>query len=646
MSNKVRLDDVAALVAVQMMKRAYAQFEARKPGPCDAGAIVIIRTPSKEWASVAEVAWGLLVDALISAPDGAAEASEQRRYFEAYQATEVPFRAGRNGDEVSLSVGRGVSTVGISQDPERFLPPDLMDAADFVLDLGPPTPADVSAVAHQVTESRPGHELDAGQAAALTPRILRLARRPGQTGADYIERLETLLERAKKRAVAVKVEAPRDAPSLDRLHGMDEAVVWGKALAEDLKAYRSGTLPWSRVSGPACLLSGPPGCGKTLFARALAATCGCSLVTGSYGEWLGRDSAHQGTMLRAMRETFSDALASRPSILFIDEVDAFPNRATLKHSQADWEIQVVNTLLGLIDGAQSREGVVLIAACNYPDFLDPALVRSGRLDRHIRVRLPRPADLQRILREHLGEDLAGVDLAHVALLAAGSTGADCERYVRGARRRAREAGRLVTFDDLIQEIGTTELLTEDERWRAAIHEAGHAVVACELLPGAIEALALRGGADLGATFGMRMRPVFVAEDVRQRLTFLLAGRAAEEVLLGHPSSGAGGEFGSDLAVATKLATIAEAALGLGQDVLWRGMPREATLTSMLAEDALLAARVNAALSAAREAALALVRRRSAAVEAIASALLQRSATDGAEIARIVARHPASARVPA
>ena len=138
-----------------------------------------------------------------------------------------------------------------------------------------------------------------------------------------------------------------------------------------------------------------------------------------------------------MRKTFEEARQAAPCILFIDEVDSFPNRATIVHHYVEWETQVVNALLAEMDGNEGRPGVVLLGACNHPEKLDPALVRSGRLDRHIRIGLPDRVALADILREQLGGDLSGVDLSGVVLLATGATGADCERFVRGARRRAR-----------------------------------------------------------------------------------------------------------------------------------------------------------------------------------------------------------------
>lgn len=328
--------------------------------------------------------------------------------------------------------------------------------------------------------------------------------------------------------------------------------------------------------------------------------------------------------------------------LFIDEVDSFPNRATITHHYADWEIQVVNALLAEIDGVEGRDGVILLAACNFPEKLDPALIRAGRLDRHIRIRRPGRAAMAAILREHLAGDLAGEDLLIAALAGNGSTGADCERFVRGARRRARNAGRPMAVADLMDEIGGGDTRTAAELECCAIHEAGHALACCELQPGSLRAVTLRVAGNSGGMVSATFERAYVSvQDVRRQIVVALAGRAAEEAILQVPSSACGGGSTSDLAVATCLATAAATALGLDDSIglVWADMPDTTTVSRMLRGSPVIAARVRIVVGEAYDEALSLIRRRSPAVKAVAAALLSKRALDGDETAAIMAKFP-------
>lgn len=631
------------------------------------GAVCAVLVPSVAWTEPTRDAWKSCARGGDSYSENVALSWTQDRWI-AIAPTEAPARnlgpsnrrfdvGGRfkpDPDETADAIWRGLHCVGFAADIS-WLPPDLVQAADYRLTLPTLTGADLTVIARELCRGNP--EISADEPAivltddetgALTPRLFRLARRQGQTADAYLLRLHDLLEGERTAAtlaaaatLAVAKDSPRTAPTLDRLHGLDEAVAWGQSLARDLAAYEAGTLPWSAVDR-GCLLSGPPGTGKTLFARALAATCGVPLISGSYGQWLGSGGGHQGDFLKSLRRAFADARSRAPSLLFIDEIDSFPDRARVSHRYKEWDTQVVNALLAEIDGVQDREGVVLIGACNHPDKLDPALVRSGRLDRHIQIRLPDRAALARILQEHLGADLAGEDLSAAALLAAGSSGADCERYVRGARRRARSEDRTVTMADLLDELGGGDPNLLD-LGLAAIHEAGHAVVACVLCPGSLGVVSVqtsgfapRGSAEHGGSSALRSLPTYpLASDLWDRLVILLAGRAAEEVVLGEPSAGAGGGSESDLAKASMLAAFIVSACGFEGGLLWSGTPDEASLPRMFAADPALARRVREMLANAYGNALSVVRERHAAVKAVAGALVNRRVLDGAEIARII-----------
>lgn len=540
----------------------------------------------------------------------------------------------------SRAVAQLKQCVGITPDL-AWLPEDLVLSADYQLVFPRLSAADVGEIASEVCRQTPNTSMTDGEAALLTPRLLRLARRPAQTADEYIGKLKELLARdlaAQARPAPVSNPTTvRDQPSLERLHGMGEAVEWGLRLACDIGSFREGKILWADVDR-GLLLSGPPGCGKTLFARALAATCKVPLVAGSYSNWLGTGTGHQGDLLRSMKETFAKARMSAPSILFIDEVDSFPNRAMLTHRWADWEIQVVNALLAEVDGVEGRDGIVLVAACNHPHKLDPALVRSGRLDRHIRIGLPNPAALARILREHLGTELPGVDLQPLALLAIGATGADIERIVRSARGRARHAGRDLVPDDLLAEISGANDMKKLRL--AAVHEAGHAVVCCLMQIG-LSAVSLRGSTNSGGVTMAATTPAFLsAADVQHRLVASLSGRAAEELVFGEPTSGAGGGADSDLAVATLLAANAASALGLDatMGLMWQGNLDHATVPKALRNNPTLATRVRQAVDDAYQAALGLLCENRPALEAVAAELEKRRALAGADIASIVACH--------
>ena len=365
------------------------------------------------------------------------------------------------------------------------------------------------------------------EAAAVTPRLARLSTRPQQRADDFLSKLRTLIavERAKDSPAGGPPAGVtvREAPDLDQLAGMDEAVAWARDLRVDLVAYAAGQRRWADVDR-GLLLSGPPGTGKTTFPRALSSYCGVPLVTGSYSSWIGTADGYQGDLIRAMRASFADARAKAPCILFIDEIDAFPARNRAGRVNREWDNQVVAALLAEIDGVEDRAGVVVVAACNHPDRLDAALVRSGRLDRHVKLKLPTDKDLVQILRMHLAGALPDEDLRPAAMRALGYTGADIERVVRGARRRARQEDRALTLADLIAEMTDRHELPPAEMRILAVHEAGHAIAGIALGI-TVDGIALRrAGRSRGFTQFRVRRAFLTTEEIHNQLILFLAGR--------------------------------------------------------------------------------------------------------------------------
>jgi len=359
---------------------------------------------------------------------------------------------------------------------------------------------------------------------------------------------------------------PRPRGSLAALTGTGELFETATRLVADLLAFADGTLPWSDIPR-GLLLVGPPGTGKTHAARVIAEAAGLPTVMATVGEW--QAAGHLGEMLRSMRATFAEARRLAPCVLVIDEIDSIGSRTEPSDRNRNYTRQVVNEMLAQLDGLAGLEGVMLIGATNHPEHIDPAVLRAGRLDLHVPVPLPGPEALAQILRVQLGSD-APADLNPLVRAARGRTPAAISGVVRQARSRARAAGRALGVQDLLCAFGDLDLRHPDLRWRIAVHEAGHAIIAHVLGLGEITDLSLTG--DGGEAKMLRAPTAGLHGDYEDQIAHALGGRAAEIVVFGAPSGGSGGSAESDLAIATHLALGLERCVGLGQNgLIWEAV---------------------------------------------------------------------------
>jgi len=423
-------------------------------------------------------------------------------------------------------------------------------------------------------------------------------------------------------------------PLLSQLAGMSEARRWGEALAEDIKLYRAGKLDWSEIDA-GIVVHGPPGTGKTTFARALAASTRLPLIATSYADW-NRGNVYVSTIIDAIRAIFETAQEHAPCVVAIDELDSLPSRELMTSERSTGTHMIVNALLEQLDGLNTRKGVVVVATCNHPRRLDPALVRPGRLGRSIHIPLPDRSALPKIIAFHLKSDATRIgDLAGIAVMCVGMSGATIEQLVREARQTARRHGQTLQRAHLMSvlEARAASLSKEDAR-RAAIHEAGHGVAAI-CLSGAkgISLSIVPTEESTGRMLARPAGPTVTRESVRKQLAILLAGRAAEEILLGEPSGNAGGGADSDLARASELALGAVTMLGLSKSggAFWYGAHRDLGIHHVpgaLHDEA--RKMIDDALAEAK----ALLTRERAFVLAVADALVSRRALADGEIAAL------------
>ncbi|WP_281969129.1 AAA family ATPase [Roseovarius nanhaiticus] len=362
--------------------------------------------------------------------------------------------------------------------------------------------------------------------------------------------------------------------SLDDIEGYGEAEAIARRMVSDLQAWSAGSVDWRDVQR-SVLFYGPPGTGKSHLATAMAGSAGATLVRGSFAEWQAK--GHLGDMLRAMRACFAEAAASAPAIIVIDEIDAVGDRGDPERHNTNYRTQVINAFLLTLDGLASSEGVMLVATTNYPDKIDAAILRPGRIDAMANVPLPGPRALERMLRDGLGAGVSSVEITRLVRAATGGTAADVDGALRQARSVARHHGRDMTVEDLLHALGS-EAGEKNPAWerRVALHECGHAIVGTCLGIGRITRVVLtRDGGQAWMSYATGKS---VLSDLKDELAYALAGRAAERLILGSVAAGSGGNAMSDLARATQTATDIDLRFGLGAEgPVWLDMASAAYL---------------------------------------------------------------------
>ncbi|CAA9356601.1 MAG: Cell division protein FtsH [uncultured Nocardioidaceae bacterium] len=315
------------------------------------------------------------------------------------------------------------------------------------------------------------------------------------------------------------------------------------------------------------LLYGPPGTGKTLLARAVAGEAGVPFYSISGSDFV---EMFVGVGASRVRDLFEQAKENAPAIVFIDEIDAVGrHRGAGMGGGHDEREQTLNQLLVEMDGFDVRGGVILIAATNRPDILDPALLRPGRFDRQIGVEAPDLAGRHMILQVHSrGKPMAeGVDLLSVARRTPGMTGADLANVLNeAALLTARQNNKLIddaALDEAIDRViagpqKRTRLMSEKEKLITAYHEGGHALVAAAL-PGTDpvhKVTILPRGRALGYTMVLPDADKYsqTRSEMLDKLAYMMGGRAAEEMVFHDPTTGAGNDIDKATSLARAMVT--------------------------------------------------------------------------------------------
>ncbi|RKF38354.1 AAA family ATPase [Paraburkholderia fungorum] len=429
-----------------------------------------------------------------------------------------------------------------------------------------------------------------------------------------------------------------------------------KAALADIRGYLSDPKQFTSMGVRApcgVLMVGGPGVGKTRLAQALAGECGANFIsiTGSYFS-----AKYYGVGIQKVKHLFELARKNAPTVIFIDEADGLAKRTDTGGGPVEAESnRIINQLLAEMDGFAANEGVIIVAATNHPDNLDEALRRPGRFDRTVQVRLPDREERAKIFRfyaQKLKSKAADIDYDQLARLTTGLSPATVAMVVNQAGLVARKAGETEIASKHFMEAikiarigdvsGAERALSEDERTRIAVHEAGHGLVAALLGTGVLEEVTIlpRGGA-LGVALITKAQDkhLYRETEIRNEIQVLLGGRNAEILTFSEASSGAA----SDLQEASRISLDMVSKFGFNRD---GDLFSLAALPSQYAGLQMKSAieHANVLLKELNELCYGLLHAYEPVLRAIADELLERETVPGETVYRLIKEHKSALKI--
>ncbi|MHA6297907.1 AAA family ATPase [Devosia sp. CAU 1758] len=483
---------------------------------CEVPQVIQLVAPSATWAKAVSNEIGRSYDKLV-----AVTVTERNKSGNDWLLVQLLARLSHGGH-----------TIISCTDASELLPPAVARAVDFQLALPQVDAAMMRAAIRLFTGQRATGLKDEDLAELDFPDLV-LCLRQGSTAGQCVERIRNVAQ------VRLKSQSGSDiGPRLEDLPLPAAIADWSRDMLADLQAVTRGDLSPDQLRHG--VLEGPPGTGKTLIAGALARSAGWRFQSASLGDWFNSSDGNLGGVSKAIVGYFDELLKFDRVVGFVDECDSFPSRIALDASDRQWWTTVVNLMLTQIDRLRlSGKRVLLLAATNLYDFLDPALVRGGRLEQRVTVLGPQTEEeALDVLAHHVKAEISRDALQPLARFVFGATPASIAGWARTARAVARREGRAIGVADLFGVIAPADTRGPAEIREVAIHEAGHALVAVLLGLDLVSVSIISSGRVGGMTRTAELTSALTRAEVEDLATAYLGGRAADLTLGRGSHSGA------------------------------------------------------------------------------------------------------------